>query len=91
MKEIIEAHYPGTPLLISEWNFGAESDMNGALAIAEVLGIYGREGVYAAAYWRNPPSAAPAGSPSRCTATTTAPGARFGGRVCRPRASDPAR
>ena len=48
--------------------------MNGAVAIAEVLGIYGREGVDAAAYWRNPESGARATSPSRCTATTTMPG-----------------
>ena len=33
--------------------------MNGALAIADVLGIYGREGVDAAAYWRNPPVGSP--------------------------------
>jgi hypothetical protein len=51
----IEAEYPGTPLAISEWNFGADTTMNGALAIADVLGIYGREGVHAAAYWRSPP------------------------------------
>ena len=38
MKETIEASYPGTPILISEWNFGADSTMNGAVAIAEVLG-----------------------------------------------------
>ena len=50
----IDAGYPGTPLSITEWNFGADTSMNGALAIADVLGIYGREGVYAAAYWRSP-------------------------------------
>ena len=44
---------------ISEWNFGADTTMNGALAIADVLGIYGREGVDAAAYWRNPPVGQP--------------------------------
>jgi hypothetical protein len=52
--EIIDEHYPDTPLAITEWNFGAEEAMNGAIAIADVLGVYGREGVYAAAYWRSP-------------------------------------
>jgi hypothetical protein len=33
--------------------------MNGALAIAEVLGIYGREGVYLANYYTNPPLGSP--------------------------------
>ena len=51
---IIDEHYPDTPLAITEWNFGAEEAMNGAIAIADVLGVYGREGVYAAAYWRSP-------------------------------------
>jgi hypothetical protein len=54
MQELIDEHYPGTELAITEWNFGAEETMNGALAIADVLGVYGREGVYAAAYWRSP-------------------------------------
>jgi hypothetical protein len=33
--------------------------MNGALAIADVLGIYGREGVYLATYFTNPPLGSP--------------------------------
>ena len=51
---IIDEHYPDTPLAITEWNFGAEEAMNGAIAIADVLGVYGREGDTAAAYWRSP-------------------------------------
>src|SRR5262249_50675191 len=42
---------PGTKLGITEWNFGADQNINGALAIAEVLAIYGREGVDLACYW----------------------------------------
>ena len=91
MQETIAAHYPGTKLIISEWNFGADESMNGALAIADVLGIYGREGVDAAAYWRNPPAAARATSRSRCTATTTARAARFGGVVVPATTSDDGR
>jgi hypothetical protein len=55
MKQLIREHYPGTQLGISEWNWGADHTMNGALAIADVLGILGRERVYYAAYWRVPP------------------------------------
>ena len=50
---------PGTPLAITEWNFGADETMNGAIAIADVLGVYGREGVYAASYWRSPDVGSP--------------------------------
>ena len=59
MQEAIAEHYPGTKLFISEWNFGAEESMNGALAIADVLGIFGREGVEAATYYRNPDAGSP--------------------------------
>jgi hypothetical protein len=45
MKEKIAAHYPGTALAISEWNYGGETDISGALATADVLGIFGREDV----------------------------------------------
>lgn len=51
MKQWIQTYYPGTKLGITEWNFGADQHINGALAIAEVLGIYSREGVDLACYW----------------------------------------
>ena len=54
MKALIDVNYPGTKLGISEWNWGAENTMNGALAIADVLGIYGREDLYYAAYAQYP-------------------------------------
>jgi hypothetical protein len=59
MKDTIAKSYPDTPLGITEWNFGADGTMNGALAIADVLGIYGREGVYMANYWRSPKAQSP--------------------------------
>lgn len=59
MLETVDESYPGTGLAISEWNFGADTDINGALAIADVLGIYGREGVDMASYWQFPPEASP--------------------------------
>ncbi len=59
MKGTIAAAYPGLKLGVSEWNFGADGSMNGALAIADTLGIYGREGVYMASYWRNPEAQSP--------------------------------
>jgi hypothetical protein len=51
MKQWIQENYPGTKLGITEWNFGADQTINGALAIAEVLSIYGREGLDLACYW----------------------------------------
>jgi hypothetical protein len=47
----IDAHYPGTKLSISEYNYGAGNDISGGLAEADVLGVFGREGLYAANMW----------------------------------------
>jgi len=57
MKAWIARYYPGTKFGISEWNFGDENAMNGALAIADVLGIYGQQDVYLASYWTHPDQA----------------------------------
>jgi hypothetical protein len=51
IKEKIAAHYPGTKLAITEYNYGGGNHISGALAEADVLGIFGREGLFAAAYW----------------------------------------
>jgi hypothetical protein len=60
MKEWIAQNYPGTKLGIMEWNFGGEGVMSGAIALAEALGIMGREGVDLAAYWMYPKPGSPA-------------------------------
>ena len=59
MRAWIDANYPGTKLGIGEWSFGGEKDMSGALAVSTTLGIFGREGVYLAAYWRVLPADSP--------------------------------
>lgn len=59
LREWVTANYPGTKIAITEWNWGADDTPNGALAIAEVLGIFGREGVDLAAYWIAPKEGSP--------------------------------
>lgn len=51
LKAKIAEAYPGTKLAITEYNFGGGADISGAIAQADVLGIFGREGVFAAALW----------------------------------------
>ncbi|AFZ25940.1 hypothetical protein Cylst_3823 [Cylindrospermum stagnale PCC 7417] len=51
MRAWVNRHYPGLKLGISEYNFGAIDDINGALAQADVLGIFGREDVGLATLW----------------------------------------
>ena len=45
MKAWVAQNYPGTKLAISEYNWGGLESINGALAQADVLGIFGREGL----------------------------------------------
>lgn len=52
-------YYPGTPTGITEYNWGAESHINGATAQADILGIFGREGLSLAARWTTPDAATP--------------------------------
>jgi hypothetical protein len=47
----IDAHYPGTKLSFSEWNYGGGDHISGAIAVADVLGVFGRDGVDLATYW----------------------------------------
>ena len=47
----IKKNYPGTKLSISEWNYGGGNNISGALATADALGIFGREGVELANVW----------------------------------------
>jgi hypothetical protein len=51
MKEKIAANYPGTRLAVTEYNYGGGNHISGGLAEADVLGIFGREGLFAAAFW----------------------------------------
>ena len=47
----IAANDPGMKLAITEYNYGGGGHISGAIAEADVLGIFGREGVFAAAEW----------------------------------------
>jgi phosphatidylinositol glycan class B len=60
MRDLVDAHYPGTGIAITEWNWGALDDMSGGLAVADVLGIFGREGVDVATMWTTADEGSPA-------------------------------
>jgi hypothetical protein len=52
LKQKISTHYPGTKLAFTEYNYGGSEHVSGGLAQADVLGVFGREGVFAATLWR---------------------------------------
>ena len=60
MKSWVATNYPGTLTGITEYNWGAEDDMNGATAQADLLGIFGREGLDLATRWTCPNANSPA-------------------------------
>lgn len=61
MKQWVASNYPGTKTAITEYNWGALGHINGALAQADILGIFGREGLDLATLW-GPPTATQPGA-----------------------------
>jgi len=59
MKEWVDTNYPGTKLAITEYNWGGLESINGAQTQADVLGIFGREGLDLATIWGPPESIQP--------------------------------
>ena len=60
LKEWVKENYPGTEIGITEYNWGAESHINGATAQADIFGIFGREGLDMANRWTTPATDSPA-------------------------------
>ncbi len=54
MRDWVNTYYPGTKLALTEYNWGGLEDINGALAQADILGIFGREGLDLATLWNYP-------------------------------------
>jgi hypothetical protein len=51
LRAMIDRRYPGTGIGITEWSFGREMDVSNAIASADALGIFAREGVHTATAW----------------------------------------
>jgi Glycoside hydrolase family 44 len=51
LMKSINTYYPGTKLSFSEFSYGGEDDISGAIAMADVLGIFAKYGVYFASFW----------------------------------------
>ena len=77
MRDLVAANDPGLKLAIGEYNFGAERHLSGGLALAEALGRFGQEGLYAAWYWTYPPEGSPAFWAFRAYRDYDARGAHF--------------
>jgi len=78
MRAWVANDYPGTKTAITEYNWGALGYLNGALAQADVLGIFGREGLDLATLWGPPTTAQPGAYAFRMYLNYDGLGHRFG-------------
>jgi hypothetical protein len=54
LKSWVSSYYPGTKTSIDEYNWGGQENINGAIAQADILGIFGREGLDMGVLWGPP-------------------------------------
>jgi len=52
LKESISKFYPGTKLSITEFTYGGENHISGAIAMADAIGIFAKYGIYFASFWQ---------------------------------------
>jgi mannan endo-1,4-beta-mannosidase len=52
LQKSIDKYYPGTKLAFTEWNYGGENDISGAIAVVDVLGIFAKRGIYLSTFWQ---------------------------------------
>lgn len=78
MKSWIAQYNPGTKTAITEYNWGALDHINGALTQADILGIFGREGLDLATMWGEPKPTDPGAYAFRMYRNYDGAGSRFG-------------
>jgi hypothetical protein len=88
LRAWVDAYYPGTQIGVTEWNYGADDTINGGLTIADVLGIYGREGLDLATYWTSPQPGSPGASAFKLYGNYDGCGRHFGDQLLSAQSSD---
>ncbi|MFN8487964.1 MAG: glycoside hydrolase family 44 protein [Caldilineaceae bacterium] len=78
MRDWVNNNYPGTKIAIGEYNWGALDHINGALTQADVLGIFGREGLDLATLWEPPTVNQPGAFAFRMYRNYDGAGGKFG-------------
>ncbi|HPS78115.1 MAG TPA: glycoside hydrolase family 44 protein [Thermoanaerobaculaceae bacterium] len=90
LKGWVAARYPGTRTAVTEYNWGALDHINGALAQADVLGIFGREGLDMAVLWGTPEPTQPGAFAFRMYRNVDGQGGAFGDVSVRAQSADQA-
>jgi hypothetical protein len=89
MRQWSDENYPGLKLAITEYNWGVNGHINGATAQADVLGLFGREGLYLATWWASPNPATPAYKAFKLYRNYDGAGGEFGDTSVRATAPNP--
>jgi len=90
LRRWVDTYYhPGTPIALTEYNWGAETAMNGATTQADLLGIFGREGLDLAARWAAPAPGSPTYLAFKLYRNYDGRGSTFGDQSVAARAPDP--
>ncbi len=90
MRDRISTYDPGLGLGFSEWNYGGGNHVSGAVASADVLGIFGRENVTLATMWPLDPNQAFTYAAFKAFRNFDGAGAAFGDTSIRAACSDSA-
>jgi hypothetical protein len=59
LRQWVNQHYPGTQIGITEYSWGADGHISGAIAQADAFGIFGREALDLATRWTTPATGTP--------------------------------
>jgi uncharacterized protein (TIGR03437 family) len=89
MKQWVAANYPGTLTAITEYGWGAPDTITGAIAQADILGIFGREGLDVGTLWYTPTPTQPGAFAYRIFLNYDDAGGQFGETGIAATSSDP--
>lgn len=82
LRAWVDQNYPGTRIGLTEYSWGAEGSVNGALALGEALGIFGREGLDVACHWAGLEANTPGYQAFKLFGNYDGAGASFTGVAC---------
>ncbi|AUX32314.1 MULTISPECIES: glycoside hydrolase family 44 protein [Sorangium] len=91
LRGLIDAHYPGTEIGFTEYNYGGGNHISGAIAQADALGVFGREGVFLATIWDPGEEVSMLRAGVRAFTSYDGKGARFGDTSIHAETSDVAK
>jgi uncharacterized protein (TIGR03437 family) len=89
MQGWVNQNYPGTKLAITEYSWGALNSITGAIAQADILGIFGEYGLDLGTLWGQPATTDPGAFAFKIFLNYDGSGNQFGGTGISASSSDP--